>query len=152
MKPVNEALNQARRKALALLKDRKKLLQLLETASRRIAGGVTPLDARGLSGKLQAAVRMIRSAVRREYPNIPWQSLVLITAGIVYFVSPADALPDFIPLLGFTDDAAILTAILASISGDLDRFIEWEKSQAGNVNLTITSTVIDAEIDEIKKG
>lgn len=149
MKPVNFSFEHARQKALALLKDRKKTLHLLDTATRRISGGVTPLESKGLTGKLQAAVRMVRSAVRREYRDIPWQSLVLITAGVVYFVSPADALPDFIPLLGFTDDAAILSAILASISSDLDRFIEWEKKQeGGNVSITISSKVIDAGIDE----
>ncbi|MCE1273088.1 MAG: DUF1232 domain-containing protein [Chlorobiales bacterium] len=152
MKPVNFSFEHARQKALALLKDRKKTLHLLDTATRRISGGVTPIESKGLTGKLQAALRMVRSSVRREYRDIPWQSLVLITAGVVYFVSPADALPDFIPLLGFTDDAAILGAILASISGDLERFIEWEKTQAeDNASITISSTVIEPDSDQDKK-
>ena len=85
----------------------------------------------GLKLKMQAASRMILKTVRREYQDVPWQSLVLITAGFVYFVMPADAIPDIIPMLGFTDDIAVLTAIFASVAKDLDRFIEWEGSQEG---------------------
>lgn len=128
MKPLNNALDHATDSALSILKDRNRTLRLLDSTVRRLARGRSAFDAKELTGKMQAAVRMVRLSVRREYRDVPWQSLVLITAGFIYFVSPADAIPDFIPLLGFTDDIAILTAIFASVSGDLNRFIEWEGS------------------------
>lgn len=129
MNTFDRAMANASRKAIELLKDRNRALRLLDAATGRAAGGVEPIEKRGLGDRLKASVRMVRSSVRREYRDIPWQSLVLITAGLVYFVSPIDSLPDFIPLLGFTDDAAILAAIFASVRKDLDRFIDWERSR-----------------------
>jgi uncharacterized membrane protein YkvA (DUF1232 family) len=35
---------------------------------------------------------------------------------LAYFVLPADAVPDFLPALGFTDDAAIFAATLQLVS------------------------------------
>lgn len=39
-----------------------------------------------------------------------------ILAALVYFVTPADAVPDILPALGFTDDAAVLAATLQLIA------------------------------------
>lgn len=42
--------------------------------------------------------------------------LVLLGA-LAYFVMPVDMMPDFLPILGFTDDAAVLAAAIASVRG-----------------------------------
>jgi uncharacterized membrane protein YkvA (DUF1232 family) len=128
MKALNNAIEHATGSAVSILKDRTRTRRLLDSTVQRLANSRSTFDAKGLTGKIHAAIRMVRLSVRREYRELPWQSLVLITAGLIYFVSPADAIPDIIPMLGFTDDAAILAAIFASISRDLDRFIEWERS------------------------
>jgi uncharacterized membrane protein YkvA (DUF1232 family) len=43
----------------------------------------------------------------------------LIFAALAYFVMPADAIPDVIAGLGFTDDAAVIAAVLAVIGRNL---------------------------------
>lgn len=41
----------------------------------------------------------------------------LILAGaLAYFVMPFDVLPDFMPLIGFTDDAAVIATAIATVS------------------------------------
>ncbi len=40
-------------------------------------------------------------------------------AAIIYFVLPADAIPDFVFGLGFTDDVAVLTAATLTIAAHL---------------------------------
>jgi uncharacterized membrane protein YkvA (DUF1232 family) len=40
---------------------------------------------------------------------------VLVYSALGYFISPIDVIPDFIPLLGYSDDLAILATILFSI-------------------------------------
>ncbi|NTU67842.1 MAG: DUF1232 domain-containing protein [Chlorobiaceae bacterium] len=129
MKALDNAIGHAAASAVSLLKDRKKSLKLLDAVIRRINGKQRLFDTKELTASVQAAVRLVRTTVRREYPDVPWRSIVLITAGLIYFVSPADAIPDILPMLGLTDDAAILTAIFASVSSDLDAFLEWEKSR-----------------------
>jgi uncharacterized membrane protein YkvA (DUF1232 family) len=44
-------------------------------------------------------------------PRVPlWRRLAGLFA-VIYFVSPVDALPDFLPLLGWLDDVGVLSAV-----------------------------------------
>lgn len=49
----------------------------------------------------------------------PIRAKGIILAAIGYFVLPADAVPDFIFGVGFTDDAAVLTAAITAIRAHL---------------------------------
>ena len=40
-------------------------------------------------------------------------------AALAYFVLPTDAIPDFLGVLGFTDDAAVFAALIAVIGKNL---------------------------------
>jgi uncharacterized membrane protein YkvA (DUF1232 family) len=50
-------------------------------------------------------------------PATPRRVKLILLAAVAYFVMPADSLPDILPFLGFTDDAAVIAAALASVSG-----------------------------------
>ena len=41
-----------------------------------------------------------------------------------YFISPIDALPDFTPLLGYTDDLGVLTFGLVAIACYIDKDVK----------------------------
>jgi uncharacterized membrane protein YkvA (DUF1232 family) len=45
----------------------------------------------------------------------PLRAKGTLLAALAYFVLPADAIPDFILGLGFTDDVAVLTAAIAAV-------------------------------------
>lgn len=49
-------------------------------------------------------------------PKTPSQVKFAALAALAYFVIPTDALPDFVPTLGFTDDAAMFWAVWRMIS------------------------------------
>lgn len=61
-----------------------------------------------------------------KYRPLPWKSLVLALAGILYFLNPIDISPDVIPGVGFLDDAGMLALVVNSIRSDLRRYLEWE--------------------------
>ena len=46
----------------------------------------------------------------------PRRVQLALIAAIAYFVMPADAIPDWLPVVGFTDDAAVLAAALKLVS------------------------------------
>jgi len=48
--------------------------------------------------------------------NTPVRVRVAIFGALAYFIAPFDAMPDLMPLLGFTDDAAILAATLQLVA------------------------------------
>ncbi|MEM9444243.1 MAG: YkvA family protein [Verrucomicrobiota bacterium] len=78
---------------------------------------------------LMAMFRLIRAYYSKTYRHIPWSSILMIIAGIVYFVSPMDMIPDWIPALGFLDDAAVLGFLIKMLRNDLNRFMKWEETQ-----------------------
>ncbi len=43
----------------------------------------------------------------------------MMLAALAYFVLPVDAIPDFIAGLGYTDDAAVFTALMAIVGRNL---------------------------------
>lgn len=85
-------------------------------------------------GSLRADIpRLIRlggAIVRGEYRHLPWKSLVFLTAGLLYFVMPADIIPDFILGTGFLDDAVVVVYVMKAIRDDLERYEEWELQNA----------------------
>ena len=48
--------------------------------------------------------------------NTPLQVKATLVAAIAYFVLPVDAVPDIIPVLGFTDDAAVLATAIKLVT------------------------------------
>ena len=52
-------------------------------------------------------------------PQTPRSAKAIIFGALAYFVVPADAVPDFLPLIGFTDDATALAAAIGAISSHL---------------------------------
>ena len=68
-------------------------------------------------------------ARRGEYRDISSPKLLIIVAAIIYFVSPFDVIPDWIPVLGHIDDAFVVGLALKSVRVDLDTFMAWETSK-----------------------
>lgn len=52
-------------------------------------------------------------------PNTPTRVRAILLAALAYFVLPLDTIPDFIIGFGFTDDMAVLGAVIASIRGNI---------------------------------
>ncbi|MBO9545279.1 YkvA family protein [Caulobacter sp.] len=46
-------------------------------------------------------------------PETPTAAKGMIFAALAYFVLPTDAIPDILPAIGFTDDAAVFAALVA---------------------------------------
>lgn len=51
--------------------------------------------------------------------NTPVKHKMIIIGALGYFILPVDLIPDFIPVAGFTDDAAALVACLKSVSDNV---------------------------------
>ena len=49
----------------------------------------------------------------------PFRVIAALIGALAYFVLPFDFVPDVLPLLGFTDDAAILLTALRMVAGHL---------------------------------
>jgi uncharacterized membrane protein YkvA (DUF1232 family) len=68
------------------------------------------LAARELAVLVPNLVRMCRTLLRD--PRVPRGSKVLVGFAVVWFASPIDLVPEFIPLLGPLDDAVLAALVL----------------------------------------
>jgi uncharacterized membrane protein YkvA (DUF1232 family) len=121
LKMLKDFMKQAKR----YLKDKERLNHLLTEALS---------VARGRGGKLwediQLLVRLVKAWKSGSYKGVSAQTLVSIVAAILYFISPLDVIPDFIPGVGYIDDAAVIAWLISNISDDLDEFRSWEEGGA----------------------
>jgi uncharacterized membrane protein YkvA (DUF1232 family) len=78
---------------------------------------------------MQTMFRMIRLSISGEYTGLPTPTIVAAVAVTIYFLFPIDLIPDFIPVLGYLDDVALVAWFSTSIKEELDRFVEWEKTR-----------------------
>lgn len=122
------AFQKAASKAESYIKDPKRLRKLVEEAIEKI--NVIP---RGPFAEtwpyLMAMIRLIRAYHQREYRDIRSQNLLIVVAAIIYFVSPFDVIPDWVPVLGHIDDAFVVALALTSARAELDTFMAWETSK-----------------------
>ena len=51
--------------------------------------------------------------------DTPRQQKMIIIGALGYFILPVDLIPDFIPVVGFTDDLAALVACLKTVSDNV---------------------------------
>lgn len=70
-----------------------------------------------LIGKLPLAHDLLAAYYCAFDKETPFKVKVILMSALAYFVLPIDAIPDFIPVLGFTDDAAALAAAIATVKG-----------------------------------
>jgi uncharacterized membrane protein YkvA (DUF1232 family) len=130
-KQIVEAIEKIKSKAEGYARDPKKAKELLDDAIKKAKGFEKNRGPLGeVWGYLTALFRLFRAYIRGEYRDIPWGSIVLITVGIIYFVSPIDLIPDALVGIGFIDDAAVIAFVVAQTKADLDDFLDWEIAQA----------------------
>ncbi|MFT4734884.1 MAG: uncharacterized membrane protein YkvA (DUF1232 family) [Algoriphagus sp.] len=72
---------------------------------------------------------LLKSYASGEYRDIEVKNLVLLIASLVYFLSPIDLIPDFLPFLGYADDIALLTYILNGMGDEIEKFELWEMNK-----------------------
>ncbi len=93
---------------------------------------------------MQVLFRLIGAAVSGKYHGIPTSTLLGGTAVLLYFLSPIDAIPDFIPVIGLLDDAALLAWFMTSIKDEMDRFGAWERTSGSGPDHTTLQPQPDA--------
>jgi uncharacterized membrane protein YkvA (DUF1232 family) len=81
---------------------------------------------KGFLPKLKKVLRRVpfaRSALALFYAlkdaNVPVAAKIIMAAALAYFISPVDAIPDFLVPLGFVDDAAVIAGAITAVSASL---------------------------------
>lgn len=98
---------------------------------------------RALLRALPDVVRLITRLVGD--PVLPRAAKIALGAAAVYLLSPVDLIPDFIPLVGWVDDALLAAVLLDGILNWVDRGLVlkyWPGSPASLDTLARTARLL----------
>ncbi|MFM2134184.1 MAG: hypothetical protein RL156_1465 [Bacteroidota bacterium] len=75
-------------------------------------------------------VRLLFSMLRDKRFHVALRTKAIILGALVYFVVPVDAVPDFIPVIGYLDDAAVISAVVHAL---VDEIRAYESFRTGGL-------------------
>jgi uncharacterized membrane protein YkvA (DUF1232 family) len=75
---------------------------------------------------LISVVKDYRAGVFRQ---VPFGTIAAIVVTLIYVLNPFDLVPDFLPIVGQIDDAAIVAACMILLEHDLQTYKLWKQGQ-----------------------
>lgn len=98
---------------------------------------------------IQSLYNWYRNTIRN--PKYRWW---LILGSLLYLFSPIDIAPDFIPVVGLIDDAAIMTLLVSEVSQLLVDYVKLRqgenKAEVADTSQTVTDNVVDVDAVSVK--
>ena len=102
--------------------DPKKALvpSVVKVNETRVTKGFWPKITR-TAARIPFADQALAAWYAARDPQTPMAAKGMIFAGLAYFVLPVDSIPDIFAGIGYTDDAAVITAVLAMVGANIKR-------------------------------
>ncbi|MFV8225430.1 YkvA family protein [Christiangramia aquimixticola] len=73
---------------------------------------------------------LVKDYARGDYREVPFNIIAAAGAALLYVLSPIDLIPDFIPVLGYLDDAAVVAFCLNLMEKDLITYKVWKDNNS----------------------
>lgn len=86
--------------------------------------------------KIQSLFQMVLD------PKAAWTSKALAIGSLLYLISPFDAIPDIIPVLGLTDDAAVIVSVVSTLAVEVSKYAK----QSANKGIEVAEELADIEV------
>lgn len=88
----------------------------------------------GYIEKAKSMFSLIRDYWSGNYREVPWKTIAAVAGALLYVLMPFDLIPDFIPLVGYLDDAGVIAACLTLVSDDLISYEKWKTQKDQSIN------------------
>jgi len=125
---VEKAKNLFGKQVDIIVRQEQKVVELLKNVVRKLSNLAHNPKVQKLTAPVQIFIRMIKAHFNGQH-KIEFSTLGLIVLALVYFISPIDLIPDFLGFIGFADDLSVILAVYAKIKDEVDKFLEWERTQ-----------------------
>jgi len=124
---ILDFFKKSQNRATVILNDKTKAGETIQDALGKAVTNKGELE--GVWNKLLLLFAVSKDYVNGDYTEIPKRSIIAIVGGLVYFLSPIDVVPDFVPVLGFIDDIFVLNLVYKQVLKDLEKYKIWKESQ-----------------------
>lgn len=84
----------------------------------RVRSGFWP-KLRRTAARIPFAKQLVSVYYSARDPETPMAAKGIMMGALAYFVLPIDAIPDIFAGIGFTDDAAVITALIATLGANI---------------------------------
>ncbi len=78
---------------------------------------------------IKTSFALIRDWFNGSYDKVPTRMIVSLAGALIYLVSPLDLIPDWVPMAGLVDDAAMLAFVFQLSKVDLNAYRRWKGRQ-----------------------
>ena len=78
---------------------------------------------------IKTSFDLIRDWFNGLYDKVPTRMIVSLAGALIYLVSPLDLIPDWVPMAGLVDDAAMLAFVFQLSKVDLNAYRRWKGLQ-----------------------
>jgi uncharacterized membrane protein YkvA (DUF1232 family) len=117
--------NTSFKKASRISKNTVGILSLLKGVLSKIQNEGKSSVLQSISLKVITLGKLLKFYATGDYRAVDLKNIVIIITAFVYFLSPIDLIPDFIPMLGFADDIALVTFVFNSVAEEIEKFETW---------------------------
>lgn len=115
--------NNKRKEAETILSDASKAEELVRKINKKLKN--IPFVGEYFSD-IPTLCLMLGDYATGTYREVPFATMVGIVVALAYFLSPIDLIPDFIPVAGFLDDAAVIGFAIQAAHNDIAEYKEWK--------------------------
>lgn len=88
----------------------------------------------GPLGKFMSDIKLLFALIqdyfKGEYKSVPFWTIAAIVTALLYVLNPIDLIPDYIPGVGYVDDAFVVAACLKMVGQDIQTYKAWKEAQA----------------------
>ncbi|NPA37399.1 MAG: DUF1232 domain-containing protein [Chlorobi bacterium] len=127
MKGVKDIFNKTKKEAEEIFEDDEKVYETVDEASEKAEKHKNAISK--VWHQLQLMLSLLRDYSSGSYRDVSKSQLILMLAGIIYFILPVDFAPDFIPGIGYIDDAFVISVIARQFIYLLEDYEEWKNSE-----------------------
>jgi len=126
---VQRRFDQSKEKAKKLLENKDKMDHFLERLEKKLAH--IPIVG-GMLSEIPTLIALVKAFIEKRYLDIPIGSIIAIVGALIYFLSPIDLLPDFLPAIGLVDDAAVIALAYKLVHDDVKEYKAWREKNKLN--------------------
>ena len=125
---IRQTLSEYGEKARKIINDPSLIEDTLNKAWNKAKSLDPALES--LMTAISSFAELVKAYITGEYRDVELKTIILMLAGLLYFLNPFDLIPDFLPFLGFADDAALMLFLLTKVKSEIRKYNNWKNDES----------------------